>query len=65
MRPGDDRARSIAIVGAVGIPASYGGFETLAENLATFHKERQIPLPPRGVLFGTHGQGALAAVRAC
>jgi glycosyltransferase involved in cell wall biosynthesis len=29
-------------VGVVGIPASYGGFETLAENLATYHREQQI-----------------------
>jgi glycosyltransferase involved in cell wall biosynthesis len=43
MWPVDDRARSIAIVGAVGIPASYGGFETLAENLAIFHQGRQVP----------------------
>lgn len=28
---------SVSIVGTVGIPASYGGFETLAENLAIFH----------------------------
>lgn len=27
----------IAIVGTVGIPASYGGFETLVENLAKYH----------------------------
>ena len=27
----------ISIVGIVGIPASYGGFETLAENLIKFH----------------------------
>ncbi len=29
--------KSISILGTVGIPASYGGFETLAENLARFH----------------------------
>lgn len=29
----------IAILGTVGIPARYGGFETLAENLARFHAE--------------------------
>lgn len=42
IRPVDDRTRSIAIVGTVGIPASYGGFETLAENLATFHQNQQV-----------------------
>ncbi len=30
----------IAIVGTVGIPASYGGFETLAENLVRFSSKR-------------------------
>jgi len=43
MRPADVITPSIAIVGAVGIPASYGGFETLAENLATYHQEQRIP----------------------
>jgi glycosyltransferase involved in cell wall biosynthesis len=32
----------IAILGTVGIPAAYGGFETLAENLAKFHRDNQI-----------------------
>jgi glycosyltransferase involved in cell wall biosynthesis len=43
MRTTDVKIPSIAIVGAVGIPASYGGFETLAENLAIYHQEQQIP----------------------
>ncbi len=29
--------KKIAIIGTVGIPANYGGFETLAENLVKFH----------------------------
>ena len=28
----------IAIIGTVGVPGNYGGFETLAENLATYHE---------------------------
>ncbi len=32
----------ISILGTVGIPASYGGFETLAENLARFHKSSNL-----------------------
>jgi glycosyltransferase involved in cell wall biosynthesis len=32
---------NIAIVGTVGIPARYGGFETLAENLALYCKSHQ------------------------
>ncbi|NCC04914.1 MAG: glycosyltransferase family 1 protein [Proteobacteria bacterium] len=35
--------KTIAIVGTVGIPASYGGFETLAENLASFHQTERLP----------------------
>jgi len=29
----------IAIIGTVGIPANYGGFETLAENLASYNED--------------------------
>jgi len=29
--------KKIAIIGTVGIPANYGGFETLVENLAKYH----------------------------
>jgi glycosyltransferase involved in cell wall biosynthesis len=29
---------SVAVIGTVGVPANYGGFETLAENLVKFHK---------------------------
>lgn len=34
--------KSISIIGTVGIPASYGGFETLAENLVYFHQSHSI-----------------------
>jgi glycosyltransferase involved in cell wall biosynthesis len=40
---GSATVSSIAIVGTVGIPASYGGFETLVENLARFHSNHQMP----------------------
>jgi len=30
-------AKRIAILGTVGVPANYGGFETLAENLVRYH----------------------------
>jgi len=30
---------NVAIIGTVGIPASYGGFETLAENIVQYHDE--------------------------
>jgi glycosyltransferase involved in cell wall biosynthesis len=32
----------IAVIGTVGIPAAYGGFETLVENLARFHQEKRL-----------------------
>ncbi len=38
MRPITKR-RITAIVGTVGIPAQYGGFETLAENLVRYHHD--------------------------
>lgn len=31
------KQRSIAILGTVGVPGSYGGFETLAQNLVLYH----------------------------
>lgn len=34
--------KTISILGTVGIPASYGGFETLAENLARFHQAHAL-----------------------
>lgn len=33
----------VAIVGARGIPASYGGFETQAENLVKYHASDPLP----------------------
>lgn len=33
---------SIAILGTVGVPASYGGFETLVENLVRFHQGQAL-----------------------
>jgi glycosyltransferase involved in cell wall biosynthesis len=35
--------KTISILGTVGIPASYGGFETLAENLVRFHQANNLP----------------------
>lgn len=35
--------KSIAIVGTVGVPANYGGFETLAENLVKYHDAVSLP----------------------
>lgn len=36
--------KKIAILGTVGIPGNYGGFETLAENLARYHLKYNIKL---------------------
>lgn len=33
----------VSIVGSVGVPAKYGGFETLAENLAKYHSTLSLP----------------------
>lgn len=34
---------NIAILGTVGIPANYGGFETLVENLVKYHAANSLP----------------------
>lgn len=36
------RTNKIAIIGTVGVPASYGGFETLAENMIVYHKTASL-----------------------
>lgn len=35
--------KKIDIIGTVGVPGNYGGFETLAENLVRFHFENALP----------------------
>jgi glycosyltransferase involved in cell wall biosynthesis len=37
------RPNKIAILGTVGVPANYGGFETLAENLVRYHDTNSLP----------------------
>lgn len=32
----------IALIGAVGVPANYGGFETLADNLVRYHAKQSL-----------------------
>ncbi|MEO0870532.1 MAG: DUF1972 domain-containing protein [Pseudomonadota bacterium] len=35
----ENRAPRIAILGTVGVPGNYGGFETLAQNLVDYHED--------------------------
>lgn len=35
--------KNIAIIGTVGVPANYGGFETLVENLVKHHEATSLP----------------------
>lgn len=44
----------VAIVGTVGVPAKYGGFETLAENLVRYHQEHA---PDSRLLVYCSGRG--------
>lgn len=50
--------RSVAVIGTVGIPASYGGFETLAENLVRLH-----PASEKGLRFSVYCSSASYAQR--
>lgn len=36
--------KKISILGTVGVPANYGGFETLAENLVKYHHDESLPV---------------------
>lgn len=36
------KSLNIGIVGTVGLPSKYGGFETLVDNLVVYHKEQQL-----------------------
>lgn len=40
---GGQGAGRIAILGTVGVPGNYGGFETLAENLVAYHEQTGQP----------------------
>lgn len=42
MRKMNKHMRNTAIIGTVGVPASYGGFETLVENLIETEKVNYI-----------------------
>jgi glycosyltransferase involved in cell wall biosynthesis len=35
--------KHIALIGTVGVPANYGGFETLAENIVRYHYAERLP----------------------
>lgn len=37
------KQNKIAILGTVGVPANYGGFETLVENLVRYHSAQALP----------------------
>lgn len=37
------KSHNLSVVGTVGVPASYGGFETLAENLVNYHDAVSLP----------------------
>ena len=39
------KEKKIAIVGTVGLPANYGGFETLAEKLIKYHDASSLSDP--------------------
>lgn len=39
----EKRMAKVAIIGTVGVPANYGGFETLAENLVTYNDQLGRP----------------------
>lgn len=36
--------RTVSIVGSAGVPATYGGFETLAENLAVYRQQHSLDM---------------------
>ena len=36
--------KSVAILGTVGVPAKYGGFETLVDNLVRYHDANSLPI---------------------
>ena len=38
----EKRPEKVAILGTVGVPGNYGGFETLAQNLVEYHAASDI-----------------------
>ena len=55
--------KRIFIVGSAGIPASYGGFETLAENLVVYREQQGIPVELTVVCSGRTGGVKPSALR--
>lgn len=47
--------KRLFIVGCAGIPAAYGGFETLAENLAAYREQQGLPVELTVVCSGQAG----------
>lgn len=42
MKKGETNKINVAIIGTVGLPANYGGFETLAENLVVYNSDESL-----------------------
>ena len=57
--------KNISIIGTVGVPANYGGFETLAENLVKYHAANSLRDPTTvycsGKSYPTHERSFLSA----
>mgnify|MGYP000548402826 CR=1 FL=1 len=49
--------KKISILGTVGVPAAYGGFETLADNLVVYADQQNLPI---GLSVYCSGQAGLA-----
>jgi glycosyltransferase involved in cell wall biosynthesis len=53
----ENRRQRIAIVGTVGVPGRYGGFETLAENLVRYHSSKSLACDLEVYCSGTREGG--------
>lgn len=40
----NEHALRVSVIGTAGVPSSYGGFETLVENLCQYHNDNSVPV---------------------
>ena len=55
--------KKLSIVGCAGVPAAYGGFETLAENLAVYRERQGLPVELTVFCSGRGGPAAFHGAR--
>lgn len=54
MIKGNQRTLRLSIIGTAGVPSSYGGFETLVDNLCQYHSDKSLSIALTVYCSGKH-----------